>query len=136
MKGPKKGNALAGVILIGCLVLLVVFLAYVLSAPVEAPAVGEKTYFENLDFALEKGKNWRVGVPVEFDGKLHLSFTSNDSVRVYAKINNAYVLDSVSTGRGDYLIPVTASMGIVEIGLTNPGNTIVLVSELTCVLAQ
>jgi hypothetical protein len=136
MKRAKKGNAFAGVILIVCLVLLVVFLAYVMSAPVEAPTKGEKTYFENLDFALEKGKKWRVGVPVEFDGKLHLSFTSNDSVRVYAKIDNGYVLDSISTGRGDYLIPVTVSMGIVEIGLTNPGNTIVLVSELTCVLGQ
>jgi hypothetical protein len=136
MKGAKKGNAFAGVLLVVCLVLLVVFLAYVMSAPVEGPTIGEKTYFENLDFALEKGKNWRVGVPVEFDGKLHLSFTSNDSVRIYAKINNDYVLDSVSTGRGDYLIPVTASMGIVEIGLTNPGNTTVLVSQLTCVLAQ
>jgi hypothetical protein len=136
MTRAKKGNAFAGVLLIVCLVLFVVFLAYILSAPVEAPAKGKKTYFENLDFALETGKKWRVGVPVDFDGKLHLSFTSNDSVRVYAKVGNGYVLDSVSTGRGDYLIPVTASMGIVEIGLTNLGNTIVLISELTCVLAQ
>jgi hypothetical protein len=136
MRGAKKGNAFAGVLLIACLVLLVIFLAYIISAPVEAPTKGEKTYFENLDFALEKGKGWRVGVPVEFDGKLHLSFSSNDSVRVYAKVDNGYMLDSVSTGRGDYFIPVTASMGIIEIGLTNPGNTIVLISELTCVLAQ
>jgi hypothetical protein len=136
MRRAEKGNAFAGVLLIVCLVLFVVFLAYVLSAPVVAPTKGEKTYFENLDFALETGKKWRVGVPVEFDGKLHLSFTSNDSVRVYAKVDNGYVLDSVSTGRGDYLIPVTASMGIVEIGLTNPGNRIVLINGLTCVLAQ
>jgi hypothetical protein len=136
MRRAGKGNAFAGVLLIVCLVLFVVFLAYVLSAPVEAHSRGEKTYFENLDFALEAGKKWRVGVPVEFDGKLHLSFNSNDSVRVYAKIDNGYVLDSVSLGRGDFFIPVTASMGIVEIGLTNPGNTVVLISELTCVLAQ
>jgi hypothetical protein len=135
MRGARKGNAFAGALLIVCLLLLVAFLAYVISAPVEAPK-GEKTYFENLDFTLEKGKKWRVGVPVDFDGKLHLSFISNDSVRVYVRIGNDYVLDSLSTGRGDYFIPVTASMGIVEIGLTNPGNAMVLINELTCVLAE
>jgi hypothetical protein len=136
MRGAKKGNAFAGALLIVCLLLLVAFLAYVMSAPVEAPTKGEKTYFENLDFTLEKGKKWRVGVPVDFDGKLHLSFISNDSVRVYVRTGNDYAVDSVSTGRGDYFIPVTASMGIVEIGLSNPGNAIVLINELTCVLAE
>ena len=136
MRPAKKGNAFAGVLLIVCLVLLVVFLAYVTSVPVEAPTRGEKTYFENLDFALGTGKIWHVGVPVAFDGKLHLSFTSNDSVRVYAKTNSGYVLDSVSIGRGNYLFQVTVSMGILEVGLMNPGNKIVLISELTCVLAQ
>lgn len=136
MRPAKKGNAFAGVLLIVCLVLLVAFLAYVTSVPVEAPTKGEKTYFENLDFALGTGKIWHVGVPVAFDGKLHLSFTSNDSIRVYAKTNSGYVLDSVSIGRGDYLFQVTVSMGIVEVGLMNTGNKIVLISELTCVLAQ
>ena len=136
MRPAKRGNAFAGVLLIACLVLLVVFLAYVTSVPVEAPTRGEKTYFENLDFALGTDKIWHVGVPVAFDGKLHLSFTSNDSVRVYAKTNSGYVLDSVSIGRGDYLFQVTVSMGIVEVGLMNPDKNIVLISELTCVLAQ
>jgi hypothetical protein len=136
MRPAKKGNAFAGVLLIVCLVLLVAFLAYVTSVPVEAPIKGEKTYFENLDFALGTGKIWHVGVPVAFDGKLHLSFTSNDSIRVYAKTNSGYVLDSVSIGRGDYLFRVTVSMGIVEVGLMNTSNKIVLISELTCVLAQ
>jgi len=136
MRPAKRGNAFAGVLLIACLVLLVVFLAYVTSVPVEAPTRGEKTYFENLDFALGTGKIWHVGVPVVFDGKLHLSFTSNDSVRVYAKTNSGYVLDSVSIGRGNYLFQVTVSMGILEVGFMNPDNKIVLISELTCVLAQ
>jgi len=136
MRPAKRGNAFAGVLLIVCLVLLVVFLAYVTSVPVDAPARAEKTYFENLDFALGTGKVWHVGVPVAFDGKLHLSFTSNDSVRVYAKTNSGYVLDSVSIGRGNYLFQVTVSMGILEVGFMNPDNKIVLISELTCVLAQ
>jgi len=136
MKPAKKGNAFAGVLLIMCIVSLVIFLAYVMSAPADAPTKAEKTYFENLDFALGTGKTWHVGVPVAFDGKLHLSFTSNDSVRVFAKTNSGYVLDSVSTGRSDYLFQVTVSMKIVEVGLMNPGNKMVLISELTCVLAQ
>jgi hypothetical protein len=78
---------------------------------------------------------WHVGVPVAFDGTLHLSLMSNDSVRVYAKTQNGYLVDSVSAGHKDYFIHVTASMGVVEVAVTNPGLGIVAVSELTCVLA-
>jgi hypothetical protein len=136
MRSAKKGNAFAGVLLIVFLVLFVVFLSYIMSVPVEAPTKGEKTYFENLDVALGTGKKWRLGVPVAFDGNLHISFTSNDSVRVYAKAENGYLLDSVSVGNGSYIVQVTASMGVVEVGLVNQGSTIIMISGLTCVLTQ
>ncbi len=135
MRSAKKGNTFAGALLIVFLVLFVAFLAYVTS-PADTPTKGQKTYFENLYFALETNKTWRVGVPIAFDGTLHLSFSSNDSIRVYAKNQNRYLLDSVSAGPKDYSIQVTVSMGVVEIALANRGSKMVAIGELTCVLAS
>jgi hypothetical protein len=137
MKRTKKhehGNTGAGALLLIFLALFVAFIAYVSSSP-NTTSIVQKEYFGNLDFALEAGKTWHVGVPVAFDGTLHLSLMSNDSIRVYAKTQNAYLVDSVSAGHKDYFIHVTASMGVVEVAVTNPGLRIVAVSELTCVLA-
>jgi hypothetical protein len=134
MKPTKNGNAFAGVLLILFIVLFVVFLAYIAS-PAEAPPKEQKTYFENLSFALETGKTWRVGVPIAFDGTLHLSFASNDSIRVFAKNQNRYLIDSVTGGHKDYFIHVTVSMGVVEVALTNAHSKTVEITELTCVLA-
>jgi hypothetical protein len=137
MKRTKKrehGNTAAGALLLIFLALFVGFLAYITSSP-DTTRNLHKEYFENLDFALEAGKMWHVGVPVAFDGTLHLSLMSNDSIRVYAKTQNGYLVDSVSEGRKDYFIHVTPSMGVVEVAVTNPGLGIVAVSELTCVLA-
>jgi hypothetical protein len=137
MKRTKKrehGNAFAGALLLIFLALFVAFLAYMASPP-DTPSA-RKEYFENLGFPLEAGKMWHVAVPVAFDGTLHLSLVSNDSIRVYAKTQNAYLLDSLSAGRKDYSVHVTASMGVVEVAVTNPGQGIVAITELTCVLAQ
>ena len=79
---------------------------------------------------------WHVGVPVAFDGTLHLSLVSNGSIRVYARTQSAYLLDLVGAGRKDYFIHVTASMGVVEVAVTNPGLGVVAISELTCVLGS
>lgn len=130
----ERGNTAAGALLLIFLALFVAFLAYVASVPDTTRNV-QKEYFANLGFALEAGKMWHVGVPVAFDGTLHLSLMSNDSIRVYAKTQNAYLVDSVGAGRKDYFIHVTASMGIVEVAVTNPGRGIVEITELTCVLA-
>ena len=138
MKHTKKrehGNAFAGALLLIFLALFVAFLAY-MAPPRDTPGNVQKEYFENLGFALEAGKMWHVGVPVAFDGTLHLSLVSNDSIRVYAKTQSGYLLDSVGAGRKDYFIHVTASMGIVEVAVTNPGLGIVAISELTCVLGS
>jgi hypothetical protein len=133
-KKRERGNTAAGALLLIFLALFVAFLAYVAS-PQETTRNAQKEYFENLGFALEAGKMWHVGVPVAFDGTLHLSLMSNDSIRVYAKTQNGYLLDSVSSGRKDYFIHVTASMGVVEVAVTNLGLGIAAISELTCVLA-
>jgi amino acid permease len=133
-KKRERRNTAAGALLLIFLALFVGFLAYITSSSDTTTNV-HKEYFENLDFALEAGKMWHVGVPVAFDGTLHLSLMSNDSVRVYAKTQNGYLVDSVSAGHKDYFIHVTASMGVVEVAVTNPGLEIVAVSELTCVLA-
>jgi hypothetical protein len=132
-KRREHGNTFAGALLLIFLALFVAFLAYVASPP-DTPRNSHKEYFENLGFVLEAGKIWRVGVPVAFDGTLHLSLASNDSIRVYAKTQSGYLLDSVSAGREDYFIHVTAAMGIVEVAVTNPGLGIVAINELTCVL--
>ena len=138
MKHSKKrehGNTFAGVLLLIFLALFVAFLAYMAPTP-DTSRNAQKEYFANLDFVLEAGKIWHVGVPVAFDGTLHLSLVSNDSIRVYAKTQSGYLLDSGGAGRKDYFIHVTASMGIVEVAVTNPGLGIVAISELTCVLGS
>lgn len=138
MKHTKKrehGNTFAGALLLIFLALFVAFLAY-MAPPRDTPGNVQKEYFENLGFALDAGKMWHVGVPVAFDGTLHLSLVSNDSIRVYAKTQSGYLLDSVSAGRKDYFIHVTASMGIVEVAVTNLGLGIVAISELTCILGS
>ena len=138
MKHTRKrehGNTAAGALLLIFLALFVAFLAYVASAPDTTRNV-QKEYFANLGFALEAGKMWHVGVPVAFDGTLHLSLVSNDSIRVYAKTQSGYLLDSVSEGRKDYFIHVTASMGVVEVAVTNPSLGVAAISELTCVLGS
>jgi len=135
VKKRERGNTAAGALLLIFLALFVAFLAY-MASPQNTPRNTQKEYFGNLGFALEAGKMWHVGVPVAFDGTLHLSLMSNDSIRVYAKTQDGYLLDSVSAGRKDYFIHVTASMGVVEVAITNPGLGIVAITELTCVLAE
>lgn len=138
MKHTKKrehGNTFAGVLLLIFLALFVAFLAY-MAPPPDTSRSAQKEYFANLGFALDAGKMWHVGVPVAFDGTLHLSLVSNDSIRVYARTESGYLLDSLGAGRKDYFIHVTASMGVVEVAVTNPGLGVVAISELTCVLGS
>jgi hypothetical protein len=138
MKRTKKrehGNAFAGALLLVFLAVFVAFLAY-MAPPPNTSGNAQKEYFANLGFALDAGKIWHVGVPVAFDGTLHISLVSNNSARVYAKTQNSYLLDSVGAGHKDYFIHVTASMGVVEFAVTNPGLGVVAISELTCVLGS
>ena len=138
MKHTKKrehGNTFAGALLLIFLALFVAFLVC-MAPPPDTSRNAQKEYFANLGFALDAGKMWHVGVPVAFDGTLHLSLVSNDSIRVYARTQSGYLLNSVGAGHKDYFIHVTASMGIVEVAVTNPGLGVVAISELTCVLGS
>jgi hypothetical protein len=132
-KRREHQNTFAGALLLIFLALFVAFLAYMASPP-STSSTEQKRYFENLDFTLDTDQMWHVGVPVAFDGTLHLSLVSNDSVRIYAKTQNGYLIDSVSAGRKDYSVHVTASMGVVEVAVTNLSRGMVSVTELTCVL--
>jgi len=128
----RKGITFAAALLVIFIVVFVGFLSYLaLSAP---PT--QKTYFENLDFTIEPYKKWRVGVPIAFEGNLGLSFTSDYSIRVYAKYSNMYLLDKVTRGNQQFTMRVNPSMGVIEVAIVNLYNATIAVSDVTCTLTS
>jgi hypothetical protein len=129
----RKGVTFAAVALLVFIVLFVGALAY-LTSPVKDNVTTQKNYFEDLNFTLGPHKEWRVGVPVAYDGNLRLSLTSNSSVRVYAKYGQTYLVDKVTAGHQEFAMQVGLSMGIIQVNILNTMNVTVAITGLTCVL--
>ena len=133
-KKQTRTNMVAAGILVVFIVVFVGMLAY-LTYPTGGTADSKKTYFEELSFNLDPHKLWRVGVPVSIQGTLNVTLTSNNSVRVYARLEGgAYLLDKVASGSQQFIIQVDPSMGMIEVGVVNLENAPVTVSGLSCVL--
>jgi hypothetical protein len=128
----KKGITFGAALLVFFIIAFVGFLAYV---TLSAPPV-QKTYFENLRFTIEPYKKWHVGVPIAAEGNLRLSLTTEDSVRVYAKYSNMYLLDKVTRGHQEFTMRVDPSMDIIEVAIVNLYNATVEVSHATCTLTS
>jgi hypothetical protein len=77
-----------------------------------------------------------VGVPIAFEGNLGLSFTSDYSIRVYAKYSNMYLLDKVTRGNQQFTMRVNPSMGVIEVAIVNLYNATIAVSDVTCTLTS
>jgi hypothetical protein len=133
----KKGITFAAAILVIFVVIFVGALAYIAS-PTDGPADSKKAYFEDLNFKLDPHKLWHVGVPVSTEGNLNLSLTSDNSVRVYARLEDGgtFLLDKVTSGYQQFVIHVVPSMRTIEVAVVNLEDAPVTVSGLTCVLSQ
>lgn len=128
----KKGITFAAALLVIFVISFVGFLAYV---TVSAPP-SQKAYFENLSFTIEPYNKWHVGVPIAAEGNLRLSFTTEDSIRVYAKYGDMYLLDQVTRGHQDFTMKVNPSMAIIELAMVNLYNATISVSDVTCALTS
>ena len=131
MRGDRSGITFAFAILIIFIIVFVAALAYLAPPMRTSPP---HTYFQGLNFSLGTDKFWRVGVPITSDGTLHLSISSNQTVDLYVKNSNSYLLDRKITGNQQFSLAVTASMGVLEVGLRNESHSsTVSISQFTCV---
>jgi uncharacterized protein (UPF0333 family) len=131
VKGNRSGITFAFALLIIFIVVFVAGIAY-LASPIESNS--PHTYFEGLNFTLAIDKSWRVGVPVTGDGALHLAISSNQTVELYVKNANGYLLDRKIIGNQQITLQVTASMGVLEVGLRNVSqSSTVSINQFTCI---
>ena len=127
-----------GIIFFGVLIIFIIVFTgtlYYLAGPPRSytNTAPPHTYFEDQTFALPTGQTWHVGVPISQDGKLLLSISANSSVQVYVKEGNSYLLNSVVWSSKNFTLPVTSSMGIIEVGVTNASIGPALVEQFSCV---
>lgn len=95
---------------------------------------GEKTYFEKLSFVLQPGKAWRVGVSINVEGELQISYSSDGPAKVYVGTSGTSFIDVVTIGKQKFSFRVKPSMGIVDVSIQNPHKDITIsIAELTCV---
>jgi hypothetical protein len=128
----RKGITFAAALLV---IFIIVFVGFLACVMVPAPSY-QKTYFEKLSMKLEPYKLWHVGVPITAEGNLRLSFTSNNSVRTYAKYSNLYILNQVTVGHQEFTMRVNPSMALIEVAIVNLYNATVVISDVTCILAS
>ena len=127
----RSGITFAFALLIIFIILFVAGLAY-LASPMDSNV--RHAYFEGLNFSLGMDKSWRVGVPITHDGTLHLTISSNQTVELYVKATNGYLLDRKIVGDQQFTLPVTASMGVLEVGLRNENHfSTISINQFTCV---
>jgi hypothetical protein len=103
------------------------------SQPTQTNISPSHTYFDQESFALPIGQTWRVGVPIQQDGNLHLSISANSTVQLYVKEGTTYLLNNLVAGGQNYTLPVTSTMNVLEVGVTNVGLGPVQVQQFTCV---
>jgi len=131
IRNSRSGMTFASAILIIFIIVLVIGLAHLASPNGDN---SRHAYFEGLNFSLGMDKSWRVGVPITSDGTLHLSISSNQTINLYVKTGNGYLLDRKIVGNQQFTLPVTASMGILEVGLRNESHSSTIsISQFTCV---
>ena len=103
------------------------------SQPSQTTISPSHTYFDQESFALPTGQTWRVGVPIDQDGHLLLSISTNSTVQLYVKNGNTYLLNNLVTGGQNFTLPVRSTMNVLEVGVTNAGFGPVQVQQFTCV---
>jgi len=128
----NKGISAAAVILLVFVVVFAGAIAYLMSPPQSTATT--KTYFEGENLDLGPYKLWHVGVPINTEGNLRLSLTSNGVVRFYARSGDRYLMDRTGSGHEEFVMQVDPSMGIVEVALVNLQNATISIGNLTCVL--
>ena len=115
------------------IIFIILFVAgvYYLAGPPQAGNL-KHTYFDQLSFELSVGQTWHVGVPLSQDGNLHLSVSSNSTVLVFVEDGNSYLLNTLVTGAQNFTLPVSTTMGTLDVGVRDNTLGPALIEQFTC----